>query len=71
MTWSTKRLDRQLGALRLLDHANDAGEHGVGADARRAEGEGAGRVDRGAGDGRARRSSRPGVGSPVIIDSST
>src|SRR3546814_6441926 len=48
-----RSLDRQLRPLRLLDHADDLGQNGVGADLGRAEGEGAGLVDRTADDGRA------------------
>src|SRR3546814_15594392 len=47
-----RSLDRQLRPLRLLDHAADLGQNGVGADLGRAEGEGAGLVDRTADDGR-------------------
>ena len=34
-----ERLDGRLGALRLLDHTHDLGEHGVASDARGAEDE--------------------------------
>ena len=65
-----QRLNRQFGALRLLDHADHAGQKSVGADASRAESEGAGRID-----GRAMTAAPSdfltGAGSPVIIDSST
>ena len=64
------RLDRQLGALRLLHHADDAGEHRVGADAGRAKTKPPVRFTV------APVTVRPallatGAGSPVIIDSST
>jgi hypothetical protein len=58
-------------ALRLLDHADDLGEHGVGAHPRRAEGERAGLVDGAADDLGAPAPFSTGTGSPVIIDSST
>ena len=44
------RLDRQLRALRLLDHADDLRQHRVRPDLGRAEGEGARLVDRAADD---------------------
>ena len=47
-------LNRQLGSLRRLDSPNDLSKQRLSADFLRCETEGAGAVDRAAGDGRAR-----------------
>ena len=63
-------LDRRLGGLRLLHHADDLGQHGVRAHLGRAHPQGAGAVERRADDGVA-GCLVTGIGSPVSIDSST
>src|SRR3546814_14903965 len=68
-----RSLDRQLRPLRLLDHADDLGQNGVGADLGRAEGEGAGLVDRTADDGRdcgIGHGDRP-TGDNALVDQAT
>ena len=52
-------LDRRPRALRVRDEPDDLGEDRVGADARRAEGERAGRVERAADDQVAAAACRP------------
>ena len=64
-------LHRRLAGLRLVDEPRDLRQRRVGADARRAHDEPAGRVERAARDLVARARRRPGTDSPVSSRRST
>ena len=64
-------LDRRPRALRLRDEADDPGEDRVATDARRAHGQGPGRVERSRRSPRRRRALATGMLSPVTMLSST